>query len=761
MPWENESVFIAEGQSLDVDEQKKKDILDVIESCSSFQETIKQLEEKNLIWYFIGPLRKDENITGQINLKWEKEFQKFEQSINTTHKELKSSLPGQNFLAYSTKDNDFKIRFENEEKPIEISNILRASSEGKVYNISLGKDSQITATKKGSERHYDFTGSSSCEMTINWQAKDSEGNSIDCSMTVKLDSGGIQSVIGKPKFGDLKFTPEETKDKILKLVEQNKEVFINGKTLHQAFTRSVDDQQVPAEEIFTKDPHISPQSPTPSSSGYSSPSTPSSRRSSISTSSEFSDEDEIFEDDMSGDEEEHEQEGAKGEVDEIEELEKEKETFAQYFAAQAKQLEDLRLERDSLRDKVNEQQRAIFERDQRIKEQDASIESLIEKFEKLEELNQKIEKEGDTQISALSEGKQIWEEEAERPKTELAWKDQDIEQFTQEIEKELQDKNDVIESLNDQLKDKEGETNEANKELQRKLEQSEANLTALEEKNANLENDLKKIVEGLKDNHEKQLAEQLMETKKENNTLAETASRLSKELNELQREKEDLEREIQQLEPGRSLTDELSEENTKGEIEKLQYQLKEKEGMLTCTQEELASVKESLEQLQNILQQKEGQEETAATSTQTEVEYESRGTSMQQQDQGIQAVNNNSSRIASGLRQENKKLTRDKLTISEQLKQKIREIDELKKNLKQLQEENKQLKQKATQNAGVDASSSTDQRETKEVEVQTDVQMNDFHDLYNERGEYVKTEFSNPNAVPAKGPEKSPPLPKG
>ncbi|WP_353272149.1 hypothetical protein [Wolbachia endosymbiont (group A) of Nomada fucata] len=645
MPQENENVFIAESQSLDVDEQKKNDTLNVIESCNDLQDFIKRLEEENLIWYFIGPLRKDEDITGQINLKWEKEFQKFEQSIDAMHKELKSSLPGQNFLVYPTKDNDFKIRFENEEKPIEISNILRTSSEGKVYNISLGKDSQITATKKGSERHYDFTGSSSCEMTINWQAKDSEGNSIDCSMTVKLDSGGIQSVIGEPKFGGITSSEE-----VLKLVGQNKEVFINGKTLYQAFTgisKSVDDQQVPAEEIFTKDLHISPQSPTPSSSGYSSPSTPSSRRSSISTSSEFSDEDEIFEDDMSGDEEEYEQEGLK---DEVEELEEEKETFAKYFAVQAKQLEDLRLERDSLRDKVNEQQRAIFERGQRIKEQ----------------------------------------------------------------EEELQDKNDVIKNLNDQLKDKEGETNEANKELQRKLKQSEANLTVLKEKNANLENDLKKIVEGLKDDHKKQLAEQLMETKKENNTLAETASQLSKELNELQREKEDLEREIRQLEPGRSLADELSEENTKREIEKLQYQLKEKEGMLTCTQEELASVKESLEQLQNILQQEKGQ---VATSTQTEVEYESRGTSMQQQDQGIQAVNNNSSRTASGLRQENKKLTRDKLTISEQLKQKIREIDELKKNLKQLQEENKQLKQEVTKNAGVDASSSTGQKEAKEAEV--------------------------------------------
>lgn len=66
-------------------------------------------------------------------------------------------------------------------------------------------------------------------MTINWQAKDSEGNSIDCSMTVKLDSGGIQSVIGEPKFGGITSSEE-----VLKLVGQNKEVFINGKTLYQA-----------------------------------------------------------------------------------------------------------------------------------------------------------------------------------------------------------------------------------------------------------------------------------------------------------------------------------------------------------------------------------------------------------------------------------------------------------------------------------------------------------------------------------------------
>nr|WP_225416295.1 MULTISPECIES: hypothetical protein [unclassified Wolbachia] len=249
MPKEN--LLIAANQGLDLDEQKKNDISSFIKSCSNFQDFIRKLEEENLIWYFIGPLRKDENVKEQTNLKWKKEFQKFEQSINATHKNFEAFLPGENFLVYITKDNDFKIRFENKEKPIEISALLRASDEGKVYNLSLGQDSQITATKKGSERHYDFAGPGSCEMTINWQAKDSKGNSIDCSMTVEVNSKGIKRVIDEPKFGEIT-DPEE----VLKLVEQNKEVFINGKTLYQTFTdmvKSVNDQQTPAEETFTKD----------------------------------------------------------------------------------------------------------------------------------------------------------------------------------------------------------------------------------------------------------------------------------------------------------------------------------------------------------------------------------------------------------------------------------------------------------------------------------------------------------------------------
>ncbi|MDR2831641.1 MAG: hypothetical protein LBV62_01870 [Rickettsiales bacterium] len=734
----NENIFIAESQSLNIDETVRSNILSIIRISNDFQDAIEQLERKNLIWYFIGPSRKDKDITEQINLKWEKEFQKFEQSINETHKKLEASLPGENFLVYTTKDNDFKIRFENKEKPIEISNLLRASDEGKVYNLSLGKDSQITATKKGSERHYNFTGSSSCEMTINWQAMDYEGNSIDCSMTVKLDSGGIQSVIGEPKFGDLKFTnplPGETKDKILKLVEQNKEVFINGKTLHQAFTdigQGVDNLEP------TQNP--SSQSLTPNSSGYFSPGTPSSRRSSVSTSSEFSDKDEVFKDDMLGNEEEYKQEG------------------------------------NELEDRIRE----LEEKNMQLRKDEAG----------LQRLNQEITEEGEKYRLELGEPEERvkrLEAELEKKTNELAEKDQDIERLEQKVnvlEQSRKDENARIAESKDRLEDEKSKvqsTDKINEELQKKLDQGETELSRLRAENTELRNGLKKMLEGLEDDGKKQLVELLSEEKEKltdaTNQLSEEQLKnqeLAEELNQLQ--KETLEAANRQLSiGGTSLADEMSEGSKEidEEIEKLKHQLKEKEDVLTHTQEELKSVKEALEQLQNILEQEEDQQQkrTAATLTQTEIENESKGTQAsdnvetetiapKMQDQGTQSVDNSSNRIISGLRQENIKLTRDKQTISGQLQQKVKEIGELKGNLKQLQEENKQLEQKAAQNTGVDASSSTDQKEIREVEVQTDVQMSDFRNLFDEKGEYVRTELSDPKSTSAKAPEKSPPLPK-
>ncbi|CCE76907.1 MULTISPECIES: hypothetical protein [Wolbachia] len=502
MPKEN--LLIATNQGLDLDEQKKNDILSFIESCNNFQDFIRKLEEENLIWYFIGPLRKDKNIKEQINLKWKNEFQKFEQSITATHKKFEEFLPGENFLVYTTKDNDFKIRFENKEKPIEISTLLRASDEGKVYNLSLGKDSQITATKKGSERHYDFAGSSSCEMTINWQAKDSKGNNINCSMTVEVNSKGIKRVIDEPKFGGITSSEEA-----LKLVEQNKEVFINGKTLHQTFTdmgKSVNKQQTPAEETFTKD---SPQSSTPSSSGYSSLNTPSSRRSSLSISSEFNGKDETFESNTF-DEEENKQEG------------------------------------NELEDRIRE----LEEENTYLKKENAGLKSR----------NTKITEEGEAEASQLIEGKQDLEKEVirlkdelKRKEKELAEKDKDIERLEQKVtvlEQSQKDKNARVTDLTDQLKDKESEiqsTNRINEELQKKLDQGETELSKLKEENTELINITKRIPKT--DNNEKLLVEELKEKidnlVKELNEVKIKNKDLEGEKEYLERKNEDLERKIQ------------------------------------------------------------------------------------------------------------------------------------------------------------------------------------------------------------------------
>lgn len=209
------------------------------------------------------------------------------------------------------------------------------------------------------------------------------------------------------------------------------------------------------------------------------------------------------------------------------------------------------------------------------------------------------------------------------------------------------------------MKDKENEiqsTNRINEELQKKLDQGETELSKLKKENTELINITKRILET--DNNEKLLVEKLKEK----------IDNLVKELNEvniknkdlegeLERKNEDLERKIRQLEPGRSLADEMDEVNMK-----------------------------------------------VAKSTQTEIEYKSRGiqssdyetTVPKTQDQGTQA-----------------------------------------------------------KNAGVDASSLTDQKETKEMEIQTDVKMSDLRDLYDKEGKYVRTELSDPKPTPAEIPEKS------
>ncbi|WP_245611002.1 MULTISPECIES: coiled-coil domain-containing protein [unclassified Wolbachia] len=379
---------------------------------------------------------------------------------------------------------------------------------------------------------------------------------------------------------------------------------------------------------------LSSQLPTPNSSGYFSPGTPSSCRSSVSTSSEFGSEDEIFESGTFDDEEEYKQEG--------EELEN------------------------------------------RVKELEEENTQLKKDKAELQRLNQEITEEGEKYRLALdiSEEKvKELEHELKKLEKELTEKREENEQLKQVVSASAEDKSDVIKSLNHQLKDKESEiqsTNRANEELQKKLDQGEIELSKLRAENTELRNDVKKIVEGLKDDHKKQLVEQLLEREEK---LTDAISQLNeerlnnqelaRELNQLQKKIETLELASQQPNIGeKSLADEMS----KGDARK-----------------------------------------------------------------------------------------------GEEIKQKDLEIEKLKEDLKQLQEENKQLKQEVTKNAGVDASSSTDQREAKEAEAIPQNIMDWPVPIPDDKPEEqktplepikVNTELSDPKSIPAEGPEKSPPLSK-
>lgn len=255
MPGESENIFITGSQIPNIDEEKKQSILDIIETASTFQDVINKLEEDKLIWYFLRHLLKDQKVLDSINFKWKKEFAGFNKSIDSTVKGLKESTENQEFLIYPKSDNSLEMRFiadDSEQISVETSSVLRASPEGKIINISLGAGSIVTATRKikdeRNERHYDFSNSDSCNMIINWKAKDDQGSVIDCSMTLRVGKNGIEEVIDEPQFGGI--TDEK---KVMELVRQNTEVFINGKNLYQAFTKmaqSVNNQQEAGKTIL-------------------------------------------------------------------------------------------------------------------------------------------------------------------------------------------------------------------------------------------------------------------------------------------------------------------------------------------------------------------------------------------------------------------------------------------------------------------------------------------------------------------------------
>ncbi|WP_341822266.1 ankyrin repeat domain-containing protein [Wolbachia endosymbiont (group A) of Clivina fossor] len=337
---------------------------------------------------------------------------------------------------------------------------------------------------------------------------------------------------------------------------------IGGQEWSEANTgtgQSVSDQQIP-ESIQDTSVSSSSQSPILSSSGYFSPGNTSTPYSHISenevlemnqsmndqqiqdTSISSSNEDEVFESNAFGDEEKHKQQG--GELgDRIRELEQENTYFkGQNLALKSnnKKITEEGEEGDECRLKLEKSEKKVKELECRLK-------------------------------NKLAEGC----EENKR-----------LEQVVSALKENLQSKDDEAKSLHNLLKDRMSEiqsTNRANEELQKRLDQHETEISRLRAKTTELRNDMKEIVEDLKDDHEKQLVGLLEREKK----LTDTISQLDKKNQELVGELNELERgalEAKNLYPssGMSLTDEMSDTNKKLE-QKESHQQVEKVDISTQT----------------------------------------------------------------------------------------------------------------------------------------------------------------------------------
>ncbi len=108
-----------------------------------------------------------------------------------------------------------------------ISDILKLENDVNILNIYLDSEHGIYASKKDGKRYYEFK-FGSYEMPITWPAKDKNGNDIGVTVTLLINSsikGTIDEVLKVEING--KEVQLEKKD-IVKLAEQNKEVYIQG-----------------------------------------------------------------------------------------------------------------------------------------------------------------------------------------------------------------------------------------------------------------------------------------------------------------------------------------------------------------------------------------------------------------------------------------------------------------------------------------------------------------------------------------------------
>ncbi|MDG7057144.1 MAG: hypothetical protein LKM43_03275 [Wolbachia endosymbiont of Penenirmus auritus] len=123
----------------------------------------------------------------------------------------------------------------NGSEPIKISDILQQEKDISKLDIYCDKNLEIRAYKKGKKRYYKFEDGACYQMKSKWPIKDESGRVVlTCTMVMDVSSEGITEITrfsGKePNGGNYALSPEEH----MELIEQNKELHIQGSPLRKA-----------------------------------------------------------------------------------------------------------------------------------------------------------------------------------------------------------------------------------------------------------------------------------------------------------------------------------------------------------------------------------------------------------------------------------------------------------------------------------------------------------------------------------------------
>ncbi len=122
------------------------------------------------------------------------------------------------------------------EKSLETSHLFTHKIErmkrnkNEVKRVKIYSDGKLIVTiekNNKQQRNYRFAKDATCNMKIRWSAEDEKGNSVNCFISLNVNPSEIE--IGQPTING----KDVELDKILKLAEQNEDVLIEGKALHE------------------------------------------------------------------------------------------------------------------------------------------------------------------------------------------------------------------------------------------------------------------------------------------------------------------------------------------------------------------------------------------------------------------------------------------------------------------------------------------------------------------------------------------------